>query len=70
MLQRHAWWLLLTMTALIAIVGLWALMIGIKEDPSVPLGITGLTASQLEASSPQGYRLLTWRCGAAACRSS
>lgn len=57
-LQRRAWRLLLTMTVLIAVVGLWALIIGIKEDASVPLGITGMTLSELEASSAQGYRLL------------
>lgn len=57
-LQRRAWRLLLTMTVLIAVVGLWALIIGIKEDASVPLGITRMTLSELEASSAQGYRLL------------
>jgi len=57
-LQRNAWWLLLTMTVLVAVLGLWPLAMGIKEDASVPLGITGLTASQLEEASAQGYRLL------------
>jgi hypothetical protein len=57
-LQRHAWWLLLTMTVLLAVIGVWPVILGIKEDASVPLGITGMTASQLEASSVQGYRLL------------
>jgi hypothetical protein len=57
-LQRRAWWLLLTMTVLVALIGLWPLILGIKEDASVPLGITGMTASQLEAASAQGYRLL------------
>jgi hypothetical protein len=57
-LERRAWWLLLTLTALIAVVGLWAFAIGIKEDASVPLGFTGLTAAQLEAASPEGYRLI------------
>jgi hypothetical protein len=57
-LQRHAWWLLLTMTVLLAVIGLSPVILGIKEDASVPLGITGMTASQLEASSPEGYRLL------------
>jgi hypothetical protein len=57
-LQRRTWWLLLTMTVLIAVLGVWPLILGIKEDASVPLGITGMTASQLEAASGQGYRLL------------
>jgi hypothetical protein len=57
-LQRHAWWLLLAMTVLVAVIGVWPIIQGIKEDASVPLGITGMTASELEAASPQGYRLL------------
>lgn len=59
--ERRAWWLLLTLTALIAVVGLWAFAIGIKEDASVPLGLTGLTATQLEAASPEGYRLFDFQ---------
>ena len=57
-LQRHSWWLLLAMTVLVAVIGLSPVIFGIKEDASVPLGISGVTASQLEAASAQGYRLL------------
>ena len=46
------------MTVLVAVIGLWPLILGIKEDASIPLGITGMTASELEAASAQGYRLL------------
>ncbi len=44
------------MSVLIGLVGLWALLVGIAEDPSVPLGLTGLTLSELEAESLNGYR--------------
>ena len=57
-LQRRAWWLLLAITVLVAVIGVWPVIAGIKEDASVPLGIAGMTASQLEAVSPEGYRLL------------
>lgn len=55
-LQRNAWRGLLVMAVLIGLVGLWALFVGIAEDPSVPVGLTGLTLSELEAESPNGYR--------------
>jgi hypothetical protein len=57
-LQGQSWWLQLTMTVLITVLGVWPIIFGIKEDASVPLGISGLTAAQLEAASAQGYRLL------------
>lgn len=57
-LQRNAWLLLLTMTVLVALIGVWPVIAGINEDASVPLGITGLTAAQLEAASPEAHRLL------------
>lgn len=55
-LQRNAWRGLLTIAVLIGLVGLWALFVGIAEDPSVPLGVTGRTLSELAAESPDGYR--------------
>jgi hypothetical protein len=57
-LQRNAWWLLLTMTVLVAVIGLNPVIQGIKEDASVPLGITGLSAAELQSESAQGYRLI------------
>src|SRR5438874_6759931 len=60
-LQRHSWWLLLTITALVAVIGFSPVISGIKEDASVPLGIAGMSASELEAASPQGYRLLDFQ---------
>ncbi len=57
-LQRRAWWLLLTITVLVAFIGVWPVIAGIKEDASVPLGIAGMTASQLQALSPGAYRLV------------
>jgi hypothetical protein len=56
-IQRHAWRLLLIITVLIALIGVWPVALGLKEDASLPLGIAGITASQLEASSAAAYRL-------------
>ncbi len=58
--QRHSWWLVLTMTVLVAVIGLSPVALGIREDESIPLGITGMTASELEASSAPAYRLLDY----------
>jgi hypothetical protein len=55
-LGRNAWLGLLAMSLLIGLAGLWALLVGITEDQTVPVGLTGLTATQLQAQSPQGYR--------------
>jgi hypothetical protein len=60
-LQRRAWWLLMTISILIAVIGLWPVNLGIKEDASVPLGISGMTAMEIEASSPQAYRLVDFQ---------
>ena len=57
-LQRNAWWLLLTMAVLVAVIGLNPVISGINEDASVPLGITGMSASGLQAESAPGYRLI------------
>jgi hypothetical protein len=57
-LRRHAWQLLLGMTALIAVVGLNPVKEGIHEDSSVPLAFTGKTADQLQADDPETFRLI------------
>ncbi len=56
-LQRNAWRELLTIAVLIGVVGVWPLLVGIAEDPSVPLGLTELSLSELAAESPDGFRL-------------
>ncbi|HVQ23474.1 MAG TPA: hypothetical protein VMT36_09385 [Candidatus Saccharimonadia bacterium] len=56
-LQRNAWRALLVLVVLIGLVGMWALLVGITEDPSVPLGLTGLTAAQIQTQGEGGYRL-------------
>ena len=53
------------MTALVAVIGFSPVISGINEDPSIPLGISGMTAAQLEAASPQGYRLLDFQARSA-----
>lgn len=57
-LRRHAWQLLLAITAPIAVIGLQPVRAGINEDPSVPLGLAGMTAEQLRADNAQSYRLI------------
>jgi len=57
-LRRHAWQLLLGMTALISIVGLNPVKEGIHEDPSVPLAFTGMTADQLRSDNANSFRLI------------
>jgi cytochrome bd-type quinol oxidase subunit 2 len=56
-LQRNAWRVLLVLVVLIGLVGAWAMLVGITEDPSVPLGLTGLTAAQIQTEGEGGYRL-------------
>src|SRR6476619_2544964 len=60
-LRGQAGWLLMAMTVLVTLVGIWPIILGIKEDASVPLGISGMTAAQLEGASAQGYRLLDFQ---------
>jgi len=67
-LEGNSWWLLLAMTVLVIFVGILPIILGIKEDASVPLGISGMTAAKLEAASAQGYRLLDFRPAAPAWR--
>jgi hypothetical protein len=57
-LRRHAWQLLLGMTALISVIGLNPVKEGIREDPSVPLAFTGMTADQLQSDNPGSFRLI------------
>jgi hypothetical protein len=57
-LRRHAWQLLLVMTALISVIGLNPVWQGIHEDSSVPLAFTGMTADQLQSDNPQSFRLI------------
>ena len=57
-LRRHAWQLLLAMTAMIAVIGLSPVKNGINEDPSVPLGFAGMTAAQLKSDNARSFRLI------------
>jgi len=57
-LQRHAWQILFAVTVLIALIGVNPVVNGINEDPSVPLGVAGMTAAQLEADNPNSFRLI------------
>jgi len=43
--QRHGWQLLLVLTLLIAVIGINPVIGGIHEDPTIPLGIAGMSAA-------------------------
>lgn len=55
-LRGNAWRGLVVLAVLIGLVGVWALIMGIAEDQSVPLGLTGRNLGELAAESPDGYR--------------
>jgi hypothetical protein len=57
-LQRHGWWALLAIAVLIALFGLGDLIVGFEWDPGIPLGLIGMTPPQVQAESPDAYRLI------------
>jgi len=64
-LQRNAWWGLLAIGVLAAAFGIGDVINGVANDPAVPLGVVGMTPSELEAEGPHAYRMydLTLRGG-------
>jgi hypothetical protein len=56
--QPHRSWPLLPILAiLLALFGVWDVLIGISADPGITIAIIGLTPDELRAASPEGYRL-------------
>ncbi len=57
-LQRHSWWGLLAMSVIVGLFGVGDLPIGFEWDPGIPVGLTGMTPSEIRAESGPAYRLL------------
>lgn len=56
--RPHRSWLLLPVLAsLVAVFGVSDVLVGITSDPGITVAIAGLTPDQLQAASPEGYRL-------------
>jgi hypothetical protein len=56
--QPHRSWLLLPILAiLLALFGVSDVLIGITADPGITVAITGLRTDEVQAASPEGYRL-------------
>ena len=56
-LERHAWWGLLFMTLTLVVFGITDVISGLRADPAIPQGLTGLTLAELERESVTGYRV-------------
>jgi hypothetical protein len=55
--QGNGWWLLMVMAVAFVGFGLGDILLGVKNDEGIPLGVVGMTSSQLEAESPVVYRM-------------
>ncbi len=58
--RRRAWWVLLALGVVVALFGIGDTLIGVAFDPTIPLGVTGLTTAELEAASPAAYRMIDY----------
>lgn len=56
-LERHAWWGLAFLTVVIVIFGVTDALVGPAADIAIPMSLTGLTLTELQAESPAAYRL-------------
>jgi hypothetical protein len=55
--ERHAWKVLLVLIAIFALFGIGDIIAGTAADPAITEGVTGMTPEELEAASPEGFRL-------------
>ena len=55
--RRRLWLVLLALSIVLVVFGVSDVLIGITSDPGIPLAIIGLTPTELETVSPEGYRL-------------
>jgi hypothetical protein len=55
-LPERAWWYLVAVAALILVFGVGDVLGGAAVDPGIPLGLTGMTLSELE-SQGEAYRM-------------
>lgn len=56
-LERHAWWGLLAVAAMLAVFGITDMAAGATADVLIPVSLTGLTPAELEAESAAAYRM-------------
>lgn len=56
-MRRRLWWVLPTLSTVLVVFGVSDMLIGIRSDPGIPMAITGLTPTELEAANADGYRL-------------
>lgn len=56
-LERHAWWGLLVFAVVLVLFGVLDMVSGPAADRAIPLGLTGMTIEELQASSRAAYGL-------------
>jgi hypothetical protein len=56
-LQRHAWWGLVAIAALLLVFGVLDVAVGVDADPAIPLALSGMTVDELRAESAIGLEL-------------
>jgi hypothetical protein len=55
--RPRLWWGLAAMTVMLVLFGLTDILAGLRADPGITVALTGLTPDELEARSPEGFRL-------------
>jgi hypothetical protein len=56
-LERHAWWGLMLISALLVAFGITDVIVGAAADPAIAVGLTGRTLDELRTESADAYRL-------------
>lgn len=57
-LRRNAWWGLVFISVVVVLFGITDIIVGAEADEGIPLGLIGLSSSELRAESEAGYRIL------------
>jgi hypothetical protein len=56
-LRRNAWWGLVFMSVVVVMFGITDILVGSASDEGIPLGLIGMSSSELRAESEAGYRI-------------